>query len=472
MKIATRLWLPAVSAGLALLVTRSYGLALFAFAIGALVSVTPVLERAASRVSRAIGNTLFVLGAVFVVFVTRIVAPSRGSGTWQMSPQRSTSGSTYSSMPQTGTWKTAARGVTSLVVLVALFDVAIGSALTHPPLIDPSWRLETTPSVKPGDIEYQVQRDGENLYLKPTPGPRWYLNDIVSETINWSAVEGRKTYNTTSMPSRAKQIAVIGGSAAFGFGQSDEMTIASGISRVLSAAGQNVRVMNFGVPAYTTSQAVRDLEDRLQNGLQVDVVVAYTGANEVFLGLGARRVPQTLLDGATKVPSGPITWWLNHSALSRIAGRDPVVPKPIMARALGTNSDGSWKVAYRPIEESVKDAIYSLEEGYKELQELAQKWGVKVVFVYQPTWFEARLTTIDYEVLKIDAFSREIFGASWKEIRYLFLAEHADAVDTKSFIDNKTCWIDPSHTRGNCSDYIARAIVNHPQWKLAVAGAL
>jgi hypothetical protein len=124
------------------------------------------------------------------------------------------------------------------------------------------------------------------------------------------------------------------------------------------------------------------------------------------------------------------------------------------------------------MEESVKDAVYSLEEGYKELQELGQKWGVKVVFVYQPTWYEARLTTIDYGALNVDVFGRELLGASWQAIRYWFLSAHADVVDAKSFIDNKTCWIDSSHTRGNCSDDIARALVNHPQWKLAVAETL
>ena len=472
MKIATRLFLPVGSASLVLFVTSSYKLALLAFAVGALVSVTPVLERAVSRISRAIGNTFFVSGAVFVVFVTRLIAPSRGSGTWQVSPQRSVSSSTYSSIPRTRTWGNALRGTTALVLLVAIIDVTIGNSLTNPPLIDPSMRLETTPSVKPGDIEYQIQIDGENLYLKPTPGPRWYLKDIASETTNWNAEEGRSTYNASSTTSRTKQIAVIGGSAAFGFGQSDAMTIASGISRVLSVAGQDVRVANFGIPGYTTSQAVRDLEDRLQEGLRIDVVVAYTGANDVFLGLGGRRVPQTLLDGATKVPSGPLTWWLNHSALSRIAGRDPVLPRPLMKRSLGSNSDGSWSIAARPMEESVKDAVYSLEEGYKELQELGQKWGVKVVFVYQPTWYEARLTAIDYGALNVDVFGRELLGASWQAIRYWFLSAHADVVDAKSFIDNKTCWIDSSHTRGNCSDDIARALVNHPQWKLAVAGTL
>ncbi len=452
------------------LVTSSYELALLAFALGALVSVTPVLERAVSLISRAVGNTFFVIGAVFVVFVTRSIAPSRGRGTWQVSPYRSVSNSAYSFIPRTRTWKDALRGTTALVLLVAIFDVAIGSSLTNPQLIEPSIRLETAPSVKPGDIEYQVQIDGENLYLKPAPGPRWYLNEIASETINWSAGKGRKTYSASSATSRTKQIAVIGGSAAFGLGQSDKMTIASGISRVLTAEGQDVQVANFGIPGYTTIQAVRDLEDRLEEGLRVDVVVAYTGANEVFLGLGGRRVPQTLLEGATKVPSGPLTWWLNHSALARISGREPVLPRPITKRALRSNSDGSLQIAVRPMKESVKDAVYSLEEGYKALQELAKKWKVKVVFAYQPTWFEAKLTTIDYEAMNVDAFDRELLGVSWQEIRYSFISEHADVLDTKSFIDNKTCWMDSSHTRGNCSDDIARALVSHPQWQLAVAG--
>jgi hypothetical protein len=269
----------------------------------------------------------------------------------------------------------------------------------------------------------------------------------------------------------SQRVAVIGGSSAFGLGQSDDMTIASGLAEALSTAGKNIQVANFGMPGYTTVQAVRDLDDRIQNGLRVDVVVAYTGVNEVYLGFGGRRVPQTLLEGATKIPDGPIAWWLNNSAIARITGRDPVFRKPLMRLvSQETNSDGSWKLSGRPFGESVKDSLYNLEEGYEALQELAQKYKLKIVFVYQPTWLEAQLVPLDKEAIHLDDFAREMLGSAWAEVRYLFLKTHTDVIDARGFVDNKVCWIDISHTRGKCSAGIVHQIVSNPNWSRALAG--
>jgi hypothetical protein len=466
------LCLPAFGAGLVFLVTGSITTAMCGLVIGVLIAVTPALKSAVSTAARTLGNTSFVLGAMFVVFLMRKMAPHKDQGAWRGSPVREVSSSAYSKIPRTRSWQSVVRSTAVLVFLVALLDTAVGSTLTDPPLVDPSERLERVPSVLPGDIEYQVQRDGEQLYLTPTPGARWHLNNMRSATINWNTDDGRKTYLSSSVTSESQRVAVIGGSAAFGFGQSDDMTIASELAEALSTAGTDVHVSNFGMPGYTTVQAVRDLEDRIQNGLRVDVVVAYTGVNELFLGFGGRRVPRTLLEGAAKVPDGPITWWLNNSAISRIAGRDPVFRKPLMRLApQGSNSDGSWRMANQPVDKSVRDSIYNLEEGYEALQELAKKHQLRVVFVYQPTWFEARLDPVDRKTLDLDEFARELLGSAWGEVRYLFLKAHEDVIDARGFVDSKVCWIDASHTRGKCSADIARQIVSDPNWSRALSGA-
>jgi len=465
------LCLPALGAGLVFLVTDSTTAAICGLVIGVLIAVTPALKKAVSTIAQIIGNAFFVLGAVFVVLLMRSVAPHKDQGSWRGSPVRGVSSSAYSKIPRTRSWQSVVRSTAVLVFLVALLDTAVGSVLTDPPLVDPSERLENLPSVLPGDIEYQVQLDGEQLYLTPTPGARWRLDNIRSETTNWDADTGRKTYGSSLVTLESQRVAVIGGSSAFGLGQSDDMTIASELAEALGTSGQNIQVSNFGVPGYTTVQAVRDLEDRIQNGLRVDVVVAYTGANEVYLGFGGRRVPQTLLEGATKVPDGPITWWLNNSAISRITGRDPVFRKPLMRLVLQeTNSDGSWKLSEQSFGESVKDSIYNLEEGYDALQELAQKHQLKVVFVYQPTWLEAQLVPLDKEAIHLDNFAREMLGSAWAEVRYLFLKTHTDVIDARGFVDNKVCWIDISHTRGKCSADVALQIVSDPNWSRALAG--
>ena len=469
-KVVSILPIPALGSGLVFLVTGSIAAAICGLALGVLVAITPVLKSAVSTIARTIGNASFVLGAMLVVFVTRCVSPRKDQGSWQGSPARGVSSSAYSKIPRTRSWRSVVRSATALILLVAIVDTAIGSMLPDPPLVDPSERLENLPSVLPGDIEYQVQLDGEELYLTPTPGARWRLDNVNSVTTNWDADTGRKTYGSSSVTPDSQRVAVIGGSSAFGLGQSDDMTIASGLAEALSIAGKNIQVSNFGMPGYTTVQAVRDLDDRIQKGLRVDVVVAYTGVNEVYLGFGGRRVPQTLLEGATKIPDGPIAWWLNNSAIARITGRDPVFRKPLMRLvSQETNSDGSWKLSGRPFGESVKDSLYNLEEGYEALQELAQKYKLKIVFVYQPTWLEAQLVPIDRKALDLDDFAREMLGSAWAEVRYLFLNAHNDVIDASHFVDYKICWIDISHTRGKCSAGIAHQMISDPNWSRALS---
>jgi hypothetical protein len=470
-KIVARLWLPAIGAGFVLVITGSGFAALLAFALGGLIALTPVLEQGVSRLLRMVGTAFFVAGAAFVVLVTRLASPSRDQGVWQAAPARAVSESAYAKMPESRTWKSALRSTTALLLLLLLADVAVGSTLSDPPVIPQSERLESAPSVNPGDIEYQVQRDGERLYLTPTPGPRWQQTNLKSATTNWSNRDGRTTYNGSSRTSEPQRIAVIGGSAAFGLGQSDDMTVASELAKILESAGQNVEVKNFGVPGYTTVQAVSDLEDRMEQGLHVDTVVAYTGSNDVTLGLFGRRVPQTLLDGAMNVPSGPLTWWLNNSAVARAAGHQPVRRKPIVWRVLNIHFDGSWELSDRTGADASRDALYNLEEGYKALQLLAKERQLKVVIVYQPTWFEARLAQGDTKLVNMDDLGRELIGARWEAVRRSFLTAHPDTIDAARFVDNQPCWLDYTHTRGLCSAAIARQIVEHPQWEHATTKA-
>jgi hypothetical protein len=349
--------------------------------------------------------------------------------------------------------------VLALVVVLAAIDVIAGSTLADPPLIPRDERLEMAPSVRPGDIEYQVQRDGEKLYLSPNDGPRWHQSTVHSETTNWDDTTGRRTHQPTSPGPSTHRIAVIGGSAAFGLGQSDDMTIASEIARLRTGLGENVEVLNFGVPAYTTLQAVRDLEDRIEHGLQVDEVIAYSGFNDVALGFYGRRVPQTLLDGATDAPRGPFVWWADHSAIARLLGRQPVRKKPIVWRVLNTDFDGSWELSSRTGAEATRDALYNLEEGYEALIALSARHALDVSFTYQPTWFEASLADVDTKLVNMDELGRDLMGARWGMVRKQFTEQHSDVIDAAHSVDNAPCWLDFTHTRGACSILIARHIV-------------
>lgn len=465
MRSVVRLWKPVLGCGLVMVVTGSLTATAAALGLGLLATLVGPVERGVHRVIRWVGTTIFVVGAALVVVATRIISPPRSNGDWQPAPPRDVSRSSYAHVPRKQSISGVVRSTSILFFVLAALDVAVGSVIAHPPLIPTNERIESAPSVEPGDIEYQVQLDGEELFLSPTEGPRWYQNTVRSQTTNWEDATGRKTYTPSKTSVSPRRIAIIGGSSAFGLGQSDYETIASELARTLPSVGQDAEIMNFGVPAYTTFQAVRDIENRIERGLQVDEVVAYTGFNDVALGFYGRRVPQTLLDGAEAPPRSPLAWYANHSAVARLLGHQPSRRKPIVWRVLNTNFDGTWELSTRTGVEASRDALYNLEQGYEALQSLSRDHSVRVTFVYQPTWFEASLAAIDTGLVAMDDLSRELVGGRWGAVRTQFLKDHPDAIDAARFVDGEPCWLDYSHTRGICSSAIARQIVKHPVWR-------
>jgi len=76
---------------------------------------------------------------------------------------------------------------------------------------------------------------------------------------------------------------VLGGSTTFGMGQRDEHTIPSELARLAEADGHPIRVVNLGVPAWSTWQEVIELERRLDAEPAPDLVVALDGVNDYSL---------------------------------------------------------------------------------------------------------------------------------------------------------------------------------------------
>jgi hypothetical protein len=107
---------------------------------------------------------------------------------------------------------------------------------------------------------------------------------------NINVVDGvRRTYRTAGPPGlRRPTIFVFGGSAAWGHGARDDRTLPSWLARVAEEHGSPLDVRNYAESGWVNWQGVVYLNQLLASGERPDVVIFYSGVNEL---LSARQWP-------------------------------------------------------------------------------------------------------------------------------------------------------------------------------------
>lgn len=109
----------------------------------------------------------------------------------------------------------------------------------------------------------------------------------------------RKTWNPPAASSKPFRIFMFGGSTLWGFAIPDDETIASHLSRILSQEkGLNIQVINFGQPAYQSTQDLLTMLLALQHGEVPDVAVFYDGLNDIGSAILNKAAGVTLFEKA------------------------------------------------------------------------------------------------------------------------------------------------------------------------------
>lgn len=276
-------------------------------------------------------------------------------------------------------------GAVGVVVAVDML-LGTGSHYIYPQNIVEEDALLQSSGISGENLE-KIQEDGLKFTYNPDilhplePGSAmlWGINGRTSDTINYSPDTGRKTVNPTTYDYK---IAIIGGSSAFGLGQEDSQTIASELSELLSQKGYKAKVDNFGVPAYSTYQAARFIEQSLERGERYDLIVAITGFNDVQIGLTGAKIPATVFDAelATYFSKNPLLFWADRSLVARIVGYNKRGDYPLIARITNVKTPGkedSQKVVVEAVE-------YNLRKGSLALWEIQEKYKIPIEYVWAP----------------------------------------------------------------------------------------
>ncbi|MEA2420653.1 MAG: hypothetical protein QOE60_2859 [Thermoleophilaceae bacterium] len=197
----------------------------------------------------------------------------------------------------------------------------------------------------------------------------------------------------------------LGGSAMFGWFQRDGHTIASEFARLAEADEIPVRVVNYGVPAYTNWQESLKLQDLVSGGHRPDVAVFYDGANELVgqFGQGLHTEPTTTLNRQISAELGLglqrpndqggvsdlVDAWATTSAIHRVGERLGLFADPDVARAKALTSPWLGDQSQQA-EQRGRNAAALHARGVDVARRLADSYGFHADFFWQPSVYSKR----------------------------------------------------------------------------------
>jgi len=254
-------------------------------------------------------------------------------------------------------------------------------------------------------------------------------------------------------PSRQQQVVfVFGGSTTFGYGVADNETIPSFIQQWLQDKGKQVVVYNFGRGGYFSSQELVLFETLIREGVIPDGVVFIDGLNEFFHWSGKPGGVNLCGQMVEKKPFElPVM-----KLVRRVDGW--------LGKKLGMQQEENLVVIPEAKDKQVIDDVIKRWLHNKHMIEgVAEKYGIKVLFVWQPV--PTYKYDLNYHLLfdSVDDFGpnlRSKYGYEAMEEIMKTRKEFANVMDLSGMGADRKEWlyVDTVHYSAQFSQEIADMI--------------
>ena len=196
----------------------------------------------------------------------------------------------------------------------------------------------------------------------------------------------RKTVGAVYDDNR-KKVFMFGGSTMWGTGSKDEHTIASFLQASL---GDKYAIYNYGETGYVSGQELNYLLYLLANGNIPDAVIFYDGVNDGYAGTfspAIPRDPQNVRDHYQRKEPGTLGTLFEKSNYGKLVR--------LMAQKAGHEI---WEEKIKDgIETNSAGVIKMYEAHIKQVQALADAYGFKAFFFWQPNILSQTKPLVDYE---------------------------------------------------------------------------
>jgi lysophospholipase L1-like esterase len=239
-------------------------------------------------------------------------------------------------------------------------------------------------------------REQEALDARRAPYVEFTMAPHRGEFITVGDDGTRRVWAPPGAPSR--EVWLVGGSAAWGWGARDDHDLASEIAKALDRRGLAVRVRNLAQIGHVSTQEALGLLLRLRSERPPDLVVSYGGVNDLLVLAqgGTPGDPQNEPNRAAefnltahpgRLAGAFVKGAVSRSAFARLASST--------ALRLGIKPPAPAPAGPSPATR-LPEALAAYEANLRLMGELAERHGFRVLACWQPDVFTKR-TLVPYE---------------------------------------------------------------------------
>lgn len=306
----------------------------------------------------------------------------------------------------------------------------------------------------------------KKLNIRLAPFYEWRKMGYRGKHINISPDGIRRTWNPDfSNKDLVKTVFCFGGSTLWGYGARDDFTIASLLSKKLNRKGARYRVINYGEPAYTSTQEVIYFILLLKEGKIPDYAIFFDGVNDIYAAYqnGKTGVVQNV--GMNRKKLKMSLFELMREQVSEIINNDFLTYKTLKKMTTpapkGGGIEGVVGSHYNKQELTVlaENIVADYQKNMEVVKSLAKSYGFRYFFVWQPMIFNTNSLT-----------EEERSYHNWKDEKMVFLHQKVESIIKKKKYDHfynfssifdhkqKTMYIDFAHLSEEGNEVPAEAL--------------
>ncbi len=300
-----------------------------------------------------------------------------------------------------------------------------------------------------------------------SPWVIWHHSAYKGKTININE-DGIRRTPTANCSSDAYKVFAFGGSTMWGSGAPDWGTIAAYIQNGLqSILDKPVCVVNFGEPAYVSTQGVIALLIQLQSGNVPDMVIFYDGVNDVLAAYpsGQSGVHFSLRKIAAKVEGKNLPFFLNWLMEWKLYKLITKIASKLMPEKLVTSQR---QITYETMGIDANKLASSITKkylgNYKIVKALSMEYSFEFKFFWQPVLLVGDKTLTSEELTMMDGSKpalSTLFHAVYHQI-FKIKSKYQELFYLAHIFDNqeKQIWIDMLHVTPEGNQLVAKEMLN------------
>lgn len=292
-----------------------------------------------------------------------------------------------------------------------------------------------------------------------------------SGTFNTINANGqRKTLNYNNSLSNPIRIFCFGGSTMYGIGSTDENTIPSILSKLLSKKypTRNFEVINFGIPGYSRDLESIQLKQELINNNIPDIVIFYDGVNEVLTAFQNKRIDFPMNSSKRIMEFNSSQSYAKKAKLliksSYTMRMIRFLQKKLLKNRFSDTIDLSQKLATKITDNFRSNLYYS--------GNLSKAYNYVELNFLQPTIFSKNQLSDYEEIMK----KNEAYMSSFYDVTYKQIANDSIINNNVSYKDisqifsttNTTIFSDFCHTAEEGNTIVALEMLNEIDAALAI----